>query len=175
MTPRSRIVAVLLSALLLGAGDPGLVLDLDRVHFVITTHDLHDGSRGPTLPVALGSPFHATPPGDFPLHEVVYNPAWNPGPEARAAGAAAQPPSPSGPLGVAKIPFADGGMVALHGGADPRVLGKRVSLGCVRTADADMLTLLAWLARRDSLAPDPPPAGDEERRPLLRPVRLVIR
>jgi hypothetical protein len=175
MTAASRIAVALLAVLLLGAGDPGLVLELDRAQFVITTRDLRDGSEGPTLPVALGSPFSATPPGDFPLREVVYNPAWHPGPEASAAGADPEPPSPSGPMGVAKIPFADGGMVALHGGADPRVLGKRVSLGCVRTADEDMLTLLAWLGDHGALAADAPTTGGEEHRLLRRPARLIVR
>jgi lipoprotein-anchoring transpeptidase ErfK/SrfK len=61
---------------------------------------------------------------------VVRNPGWSPGAIARSVGAHELPPSADGPLGAGKIPFAERGEIALHGGANPLLLGKPVSLGC---------------------------------------------
>jgi len=77
-------------------------------------------------------------------------------------------------MGVAKIPFAEGGEIALHGGGDPRVLGKPVSGGCVRATDADILRLIAWLDLRGALAPPQPQRSGEVHRSITRPVRLRV-
>jgi hypothetical protein len=168
---------VLLAALLLGGapGDPGLLLELDRAAFEISVRDLRDEAMGPRFRVALGSPSHATPAGEFPLYQVLRSPEWKPGPDARAAGAEIEPASTWGPLGVAKIPFAEGGSIALHGGAHPRLLGKPISLGCVRAADADLLALLAWLESRDALSPPLERANGERRQAFRRPARIRVR
>jgi hypothetical protein len=168
---------LLLGALLLGSApaDPGLLLELDREAFEIRARDLRDQSEGPRFRVALGSPAHPTPSGEFRLRGVLHNPEWKPGPDARAAGARAEPASSRGPLGVAKIPFAEGGSIALHGGAHPRLLGKPISLGCVRSADADLLALLAWLESRDALSPPRERANGERQQAFRRPARIRVR
>lgn len=174
---RLRATACLLSLsapLLAGTPDPGLLLELDRTRFELVARDLREEARGPKLRVALGSPAHPTPSGVFPLYQVIRNPDWEPGPLARATGASREPASTRGPLGVAKIPFAGGGL-ALHGGAHPRLLGKPVSLGCVRTADADLLELLDWLEARGALGPARDRPGGETRQAFRRPTRLRIR
>ena len=79
-------------------------------------------------------------------------PAGSPAAQAREWGAEPMDPSDHTPMGVAKIPLAGNGF-ALHGGANPIVVGKPVSLGCVRLSDPDMLALLAWLDRAGALAP----------------------
>ena len=172
-----QMLIVLLGALLLGSvpGDPGLLLELDRATFEISVRDLRDEAMGPRFRVALGSPAHATPSGEFPLYRVLRSPEWKPGPDARAAGATAEPASNRGPLGVAKIPFAEGGSIALHGGAHPRLLGKPISLGCVRAADADMLALLAWLESRNALTLPRERANGERFQAFRRPARLRVR
>ena len=171
------MLIVLTAALLFGgaSGDPGLLLELDRAAFEISVRDLRDEAMGPRLRVALGSPAHATPSGEFPLYRVVRSPEWKPGPDARATGATAEPASNRGPLGVAKIPFAENGSIALHGGAHPRVLGKPVSLGCVRAADADLLRLLAWLHVRDQLVGAVATGRGELQRDFRTPARLRVR
>lgn len=177
MGPLRRIrVLALIAPLALGAGapDPGLVIEIDRESYLLTTRDLRDDVAGPTLRVAVGSPTHGTPAGSFPVHQLVHDPAWSPGANARKKGAAAFDPSPDGPMGVAKLPFAPGGY-ALHGGGERVVLGKPVSLGCVRTSDADMLELIAWLRARDALRAQAPRGVGERPEPLLRPARIVIR
>lgn len=174
--PAQILGLVLVATFALGSGgpDPGLVIEIDRESYLLRAHDLRDDVAGPQAPVAVGSPGHATPTGIFPLHQVVHDPAWSPGANARRVGAAAFDASPDGPMGVAKLPFAPGGY-ALHGGGERVVLGKPVSLGCVRMTDAGILELIAWMRERDALRSQPPAGAGERHEPLLRPARIVIR
>jgi hypothetical protein len=171
---RRSLLFALLPLLLAGSGDPGLLLELDRDTFELTARDLRAHLEGPTLRVVTGSPAHPTPTGDFPIYGVVRNPGWTPGETARELGARPIPPSDHGPLGVAKITFAREG-VALHGGADPLLLGKPVSLGCVRTLDDEFLGLLDWLAERGGLQAVQPQPDGEQLQSFRRPARIVVR
>lgn len=163
-----------LALLLLGGADPGLLIELDRERFEVRVRDLASGDEGPKLSVVLGSPAHPTPPGEFPLHVVVRNPSWSPGEVARAFGARPVPPSSQGPLGVGKIPFAAGGEIALHGGANPLLLGKPVSLGCARATDVDLLRLIEWLEQRHALR-GPVDVAGEQHQYFRRPARVRVR
>lgn len=158
-----------------GSSDPGVLLELDRTTFELHARDLATGVEGPPLRVALGSPSHPTPSGDFPLHVVVHNPGWNPGEVARSRGAQPVAPSPRGPLGIGKIPISADGEIALHGGADPLLLGKPVSLGCARATDHDLLRLIAWLEERNALAQAHAQASGESLQHFRRPARVRIR
>ena len=161
---------------LIGASaDPGVLLELDREAFEVRVRDLASGAVGPSLRVVLGSPAHPTPSGSFPLHVVVRNPGWNPGAIARSSGAREIPPSPDGPLGVGKIPFAERGEIALHGGANPLLLGKPVSLGCARATDEDLLRLIDWLEQQRALQRPETVAGGELRQYFRRPARVSVR
>lgn len=155
--------------------EPGLVLELDRSRYRLVARDLRDGTEGPTLAVTIGSPAHPTPAGDFPLHQVVLRPAWTPTPRLERKGALPEPASDDGPMGIAKLPFAEGGAVALHGGATPLVLGKPVSNGCVRALDADLLALVAWLDARGALDPEEARGNGERARRFVRPARIAVR
>jgi len=169
-----RLIAFVLPLSLLGAsGDPGVLLELDRDAYVVVARDLRAGVNGPALRVAVGSPGHPTPTGSFPLRQVVHNPGWNPGPTARRAGARPEPPSNEGPLGAAKIPFL--GAYALHGGSRPLLLGKPITSGCLRSADPQLLELLAWLGQQGALGTERTLASGESRQSFVRPARLVIR
>ena len=77
-------------------------------------------------------------------------------------------------MGVAKIPFAAKGSIALHGGGDPHVLGKPVSSGCVRASDADLLRLITWLHLQGGLAPPREEASGEVVRDLWRTARVLV-
>jgi len=169
------ILAPLLAAASPEGADRGVLIELDRGAFSVVARDLAAGVRGPELRVALGSPAHPTPAGAFPLRVVVRNPAWKPGAIARARGATPEPPSREGPLGVGKIPFAGGGEIALHGGAEPLLLGKPVSLGCVRAADDDWLALVAWLEARGALHPPVERPNGELVQRFRRPARIRVR
>lgn len=154
--------------------DPGFELELDRARNLLRARDVRSGEEGPVLRVAVGSPAHPTPPGRFRLGRVIFRPSWRPGAFALDAGARAIGASLRSPMGVAKLPFAENGGIALHGGGDPDVLGKPVSSGCVRAADADLLRLIVWLELRDGLAPPRVEASGEIVRDLGRTARLYV-
>jgi hypothetical protein len=171
--PSYRIWLLALVPLLIAStSDPGILLELDRSHFVLQATDLATGAAGPRLRVAVGSPAHPTPAGEFPVYNVVRRPGWRPGETARRYGAHPIAPSTRGPLGAAKISFGRGG-VALHGGADPLLIGKPISLGCVRALDDDVLGLLDWLEEQGALGRTRPQPDGEihqafRRRALMR-------
>lgn len=165
---------VLLLPLLLGfEADPGLVVELDLGSFELKAKDLRSRELGPEFAVVTGSPGHRTPSGDFSADIVVHNPAWKPGDTARSYGADPIPPSMDGPLGIGKIPFAGDG-IALHGGADPLLLGKPVSLGCVRVRDPDFAQLVAWFNAQGALRAPRLQADGEVHQRFGRPVRIVV-
>ena len=154
--------------------DPGFELVLDLESGELRAVDARTGDIGPVLRVAVGSPAHPTPRGQFRLGRVILKPSWAPGGFAVEAGAHAERASLTSPMGVAKIPFAAKGSIALHGGGNPDVLGKPVSSGCVRASDADLLRLIAWLQLRGGLAPPREEASGEVVRDLWRTARLRV-
>ncbi len=126
------------------------------------------------VPVVTGSPAHPTPTGRFTPRIAIRNPAWKPGRIARDRGAERMPPSTRTPMGIAKIPLGPEGF-NLHGGADPLLLGKPASLGCLRLADDDMRALLDWLARGGALGPQLETPEGEVRQRIRRPVAFEVR
>ena len=153
--------------------DADFELDLDLVNNRLRVRE-RGGEWAEEFRVAVGSPAHPTPRGSFSLGRVILRPAWTPGATAAAAGAEPSASSFDSPMGVAKIPFAAGGQIALHGGGDPDVLGKPVSSGCVRASDADLLRLIAWLHLRGALAPTREMPNGELLRDFQRPARLRV-
>lgn len=154
--------------------DPGVLIEVDLARFSLASRDLSEGSAGPALRVAVGSPAHPTPTGEFRPLRVVRNPGWMPGPHARRLGAQARRPSSDGPLGVGKIPL-EVGAIQIHGGADPLELGKPVSLGCVTLRDEGWLELVDWLAARNSLGPWQATGRGALTSSFSRPIRVVVR
>ncbi len=176
-TPRRSLLPVLVLASLatLGGGpDPGLLLEVDLAAFRLAARDLGDAAAGPTLRVAVGSPSHPTPRGEFSPRRVVLNPRWTPGPHARSLGARPLPPSSDGPLGAGKMPL-EHGAIQIHAGAEPLELGKPTSLGCVAVADESWHALVSWIEERGGLHPwRRRPEGDAVGE-FHRPVRVVVR
>jgi lipoprotein-anchoring transpeptidase ErfK/SrfK len=175
MRVRVNILGAVLALALCGAArDPGLQVRVDLERFELVAVDARRPEAALVLPVATGSPEHPSPAGRYAPREVVRNPGWQPGRQAREWGAEPMDPSDHTPMGVAKIPLAGNGF-ALHGGANPVVVGKPVSLGCVRLSDPDMLALLDWLDRAGALAPARPLANGEIHQALRRPVAFEVR
>jgi len=154
--------------------DPGVELILDLSRNQLMSRDVRSGEPGPGLRVAVGSPAHPTPRGRFRLGRVILRPGWRPGMAASEAGAHSVRSSLTSPMGVAKLPFAENGAIALHGGGEPGVLGKPVSSGCVRAADADLLRLLVWIDLHRGLAPPQSGPSGEVVRDLWRPTYLTV-
>ncbi len=155
--------------------DPGLVLEIDSAAFRVSVRDARSGELGPSGEIVLGSPANPTPRGEFPVAWVILSPSWHPSPGARQAGAVAEAPSLDSPMGVAKIPFAENGSVALHGGGDSRLMGRPVSGGCVRAGDGDLLRVIAWLDQQGALGRAVEREDGEIYRPLHRPTRMIVR
>jgi len=153
--------------------DPGIRFELDRESYRVRVVDLASGEAGPEVPVAIGSPAHPSPKGEFRVWQVVHDPAWNPGQTARSLGARRVPPSPDGPLGIAKIPIL--GEYALHGGASWLTIGKPLTLGCLRATDESIRELIEWLESRGALARPPVKPSGERPQAFARPARFVIR
>jgi L,D-transpeptidase catalytic domain len=153
--------------------DPGIRFELDRETYRVHVVDLASGEAGPEIPVAIGSPAHPSPHGEYRVWQVVHDPAWNPGRTARSLGARRVAPSPDGPLGIAKIPIA--GEYALHGGASWLTVGKPVTLGCLRATDDSIRNLIDWLELHGALARMPSARSGERPQAFARPARFVIR
>ena len=156
-----------------GRPDPGIRFELDRETYRVHVVDLASGEAGPEVPVAIGSPAHPSPRGEFRVWQVVHDPAWNPGQTARSLGARRVPASPDGPLGIAKIPIL--GEYALHGGASWLTVGKPLTLGCLRATDESIRELILWLESRGALSRSPATLSGERPQAFARPARFVIR
>jgi len=154
-----------------------ILIEVSLADGTFQASDITRGTRGATISaqVATGSPAFPTPPGQYSPKRLILNPQWQPGAFARANGAERMPASGETPMGLAKIPLTSSGVVALHGGATPLVLGKPVSLGCVRMTDADMAALISWLDGSEALAPPRPQPNGEIIRAFRRPVRISVR
>jgi L,D-transpeptidase-like protein len=155
------------------ARDPGLRVRVDLARFELVAVDERHPDETLVLPVATGSPAHPSPSGRYLPHEVVRNPGWQPGAQARAWGAEPMDPSDHGPMGIAKITLRGDGF-AVHGGANPILVGKPVSLGCVRLSDRDMLALLDWLDRAGALEPGHASGNGEIHQRLRRTVAFDV-
>ncbi len=153
--------------------DPGILLELDREAFRIDVVDLASGDRASAIRVAVGSPAHPTPAGEYRLYSVIRDPDWEPGDTARRFGAEPIAASAEGPLGIAKIPFS--GEFALHGGGNPYTVAKPVTLGCLRATNEALASLLDWLEARRALGRVGHNDDGERPQPFVRPARIVIR
>lgn len=152
-----------------------LIMEIESSTFELSVRDARTGERGPTIRVTLGSPATATPTGRFPLEKIILSPSWRPGTTARRTGAVPEPASLDTPMGAVKIPFAEDGVISLHGGGDERALGKPISAGCVRATDADLLRVVAWLDSRDALSAAREAPNGEIHRRFQRRVELIVR
>jgi hypothetical protein len=91
------------------------------------------------IQVAVGTPDHPTPIGDFRVTSLVWNPWWIPPPFDWAKDEKATPPGPSNPTGRVKLFF--GYYLFLHGTPDEASLGQAASHGCVRMRNPDAIAL----------------------------------
>ena len=91
------------------------------------------------VPVAVGTPDHPTPSGEFQVTSVVWNPWWVPPPFDWARTERVTPPGPTNPTGRVKLYF--GYYLFLHGTPDEASLGRAASHGCVRLRNADAIAL----------------------------------
>jgi lipoprotein-anchoring transpeptidase ErfK/SrfK len=83
--------------------------------------------------VAVGQEKYPTPPGNYTIRKIVWNPSWKPPPQADwAKGKTAKGPGdPGNPMKVVKIFFREPDYY-IHGTGDVESLGSAASHGCLR-------------------------------------------
>jgi len=84
-------------------------------------------------PISPGQPSYPTPPGNYSIRHLVWNPSWTPPPNAAWAKkyARQEPGAPANPMKVVKIFFKEPDYY-IHGTGDINSLGKAESHGCLR-------------------------------------------
>lgn len=93
-----------------------------------------------TYEVAVGTPGHPTPKGEFKIVEKRKNPTWvNPAPNGWGAGMPKSiPPGPSNPLGLRALNLNASG-IRIHGTNNTGSLGSAASHGCIRMANSQIV------------------------------------
>jgi hypothetical protein len=135
--------------------------------------------RTRSYPVAVGTPAHPTPTGEFAISLVVWNPWWYPPPSDWARNEKPVPPGPNNPMGRVKLRFDD--LYYIHGTPDPSSIGRAASHGCVRMSNRDVVELARLVhryaspdlsaARRERIATD---RRNTHTVPLALPVPLEV-
>jgi hypothetical protein len=96
-----------------------------------------------TFRIAVGAPVSPSPNGDFRVANLVMNPVYyHPG-EVIA-------PGPQNPVGPRWIGLSIKGY-GIHGTNEPRLIGRRVSHGCIRLSNRDLKLLFAYLRIGDAV------------------------
>lgn len=90
-----------------------------------------DGKAYKTFRVAIGTPDHPTPTGNFKVVEKQTNPTWLPPDSPWAKGLGPIPPGPGNPLGTRWIGTSAPG-VGIHGTPADWSIGSAASHGCLR-------------------------------------------
>jgi hypothetical protein len=103
--------------------------------------------------VAIGMPRYPTPPGDFTISMIIWNPWWIPPESEWAKDAEKTPPGPSNPLGVVKMIMEDG--IRIHGTNQNSSIGRAVSHACIRMYNKDARELAWEIQSRYSEKADP--------------------
>jgi lipoprotein-anchoring transpeptidase ErfK/SrfK len=102
---------------------------------------VYDGDqRVATYRVAVGSPEWPTQTGEWRVKQVVWNPEWIPPDETWAEQRTPKKPgAPDNPLGRAQLVYDP--PRTIHGTNEPASIGRAVSHGSIRLANADVVQL----------------------------------
>jgi len=106
-----------------------------------------------SYPVAIGMPRYPTPPRDYHISMIIWNPWWIPPDSDWAKDAEKTPPGPGNPLGVVKMIMEDG--IRIHGTNAPRSIGRAASHACLRMRNEDARELAWEIQSRYSEKNDP--------------------
>jgi lipoprotein-anchoring transpeptidase ErfK/SrfK len=131
-----------------------------QIHLDVTlggkTLDVRDATNKllATYQISPGMAGHPTPPGNFSIKKIVWNPAWVPPKAGWAKGKKATAPTdPKNPMKVVKIFFKEPDLY-LHGTGDEKMLGDPASHGCIRMAPADAYALAKLIQQNGGAAKD---------------------
>ena len=111
-----------------GEGDISLLADISQRTLTVR----ENGEVVKVYDIAVGSERHPTPPGEYSIHKIVWNPAWIPPDRAWARDKVPQGPGdPDNPMRVVKIFFHEPDFF-IHGTPSTGSLGTAASHGCLR-------------------------------------------
>jgi hypothetical protein len=97
-------------------------------------HIYRGTQRVETHPVAIGQEQYPTPPGDYTIDQVIWNPEWVPPDSDWAEGEERRAPGdPENPLGDAQLVYQR--PYSIHGTRDTESLGRAASHGSVRVSN----------------------------------------
>jgi murein L,D-transpeptidase YcbB/YkuD len=108
-------------------------------------HVYENGERTKTYKVSVGKQGHETPPGEYRIRQVIWNPWWHPPNSAWARGRKPAPPGPDNPMGRVKLNFAP--LLYIHGTEEWQSLGSPASHGCVRMRNDELIELTRLVHR----------------------------
>lgn len=106
----------------------GAVVIVDRGNFRLS---LWKAGKRISFPIAVGSPDHPTPTGNYTIIQKQTNPTWFPPDSPWAAGLGPIPPGVSNPLGTRWMGTSAPG-IGMHGTPVSSSIGTRASHGCIR-------------------------------------------
>lgn len=119
----------------------GFWITINRTNRILTLY------KGRTIvkkyPVAIGRETDKTPQGKFYLYLKRKNPMWTGGRHAKPVAGG----SPENPLGKRwmGLSLGRGNLYGIHGNNNPYSIGQRVSKGCIRMINSDVLSLYNML------------------------------
>jgi hypothetical protein len=119
-----------------------LTLEADLSQRVLYVH--RDGDVVAKYGIAVGSSEYPTPPGEYAVRTIIWNPAWVPPDREWARGKKPREPGdPKNPMQGVKIYF-KAPMYYIHGTNNPGSIGDAASHGCIRMTreDAEELALM---------------------------------
>lgn len=122
-----------------GASDPAISLHVNRAERTLTVSQ--NGVETETFKIAVGSDSHPTPPGQFFIEKIIWNPGWVP-PNAEWSNEEEpkEPGDPENPMQAVKIYFNPPDYF-IHGTNAPHSIGEAASHGCIRMEVNDALML----------------------------------
>lgn len=116
-------------------GELELVLNVPTNRLLV----YEDGEHTRTYKVSIGLPGYETPPGEYNIRNVIWNPWWHPPDSEWAQGREIESPGPANPMGRIKLYFAP--LLYIHGTVETASLGRPASRGCVRMRNDDLIEL----------------------------------
>jgi lipoprotein-anchoring transpeptidase ErfK/SrfK len=117
-----------------------LVLRLNERRLYLMKHDAPEPLGA--FPIAIGRDGHETPTGQFQVEDMIVHPDFDKiDPTDRGHIVKRIPPGPDNPLGERwmQITHGEGWTLGIHGTPHPELLGQRVSGGCIRMRNADVI------------------------------------
>lgn len=125
----------------------GIVVNIAEMRLFVFSHDRSQTVM--TFPIGIGDQGKETPVGTFTIIEKIRNPAWNVPLSIRKERPdlpAVVPPGPDNPMGSHALRLSNP-TVLIHGTNRPWGIGERVSHGCIRLYQEDIVRLFG-MARR---------------------------